>query len=338
MGGGVVELADCQGAAETGDGRSFWSLTPSAQLSMARGGGYCMVAGGGAGGVRGHSGGEICEGWPWLWSVVWAQVLSGSVPSVGEDVAPAAAATATAGAASAPNAVDGAAGTFWSSQPSEGPISLTLELSELTRVTAVAIDWKAAAKSFKVQIAGDGPWVTFASVEGNVLAANTLRGATALAKKVRIVMTEPGTAGAAYAITGVRVLAAPLKMGVQDCAQASQTGDARDKFFMQQVAEFDPKASAPVRSAAPLLASSIRDLGAITSDLVAAFPKLESCRASLLEKGNSTTLKAGAAALVATSRASSAAADDSAVQVRRVRAGAEVRHGGNRICSLPASM
>ena len=92
-----------------------------------------------------------------------AQVLSGSVPSVGEDVAPAATATATAGTL-------GAAGTFWSSQPSEGPISLTLELSELTRVTAVAIDWQAAAKSFKVQIAGDGPWVTFASVEGNVRA------------------------------------------------------------------------------------------------------------------------------------------------------------------------
>ena len=178
-------------------------------------------------------------------------VLSGSVPSVGQDVAGAATVTASAGQVGGES--------FWASEPSEGPVSLTLDLSELTRVTAVQIDWKSAAKSFKVQIAGkDEPWVTFASIEGNALSSNTLRGATALAKKVRIMMTEAGTASSRYpggcvvgsdfelvcswfrvdcvdwsesrryAISGIRVLAAPLKMGVMDCAQASQTGDARD--------------------------------------------------------------------------------------------------------------
>ena len=33
-------------------------------------------------------------------------------------------------------------------------------------------------------------------------------------------------------------------LGVADCSQASQTGDARDKFFAQPVPEFDPRASA----------------------------------------------------------------------------------------------
>ena len=33
-------------------------------------------------------------------------------------------------------------------------------------------------------------------------------------------------------------------IGVADCSQASQTGDARDKFFVQPVPEFDPRASA----------------------------------------------------------------------------------------------
>ena len=32
-------------------------------------------------------------------------------------------------------------------------------------------------------------------------------------------------------------------VGVADCSQASQTGDARDKFFAQPVPEFDPRAS-----------------------------------------------------------------------------------------------
>ena len=92
------------------------------------------------------------------------------------------------------------------------------------------------------------------------------------------------------------------------------------RFFVQQVAEFDPKASAPVRSAAPLLSSAIRDLGVITADLVESFPKLEACRASLLDQGagehNSTSQWASAAALLAASTSSaSASADDSAIQV-----------------------
>ena len=32
-------------------------------------------------------------------------------------------------------------------------------------------------------------------------------------------------------------------IGVADCSQASQTGDARDKFFAQPIPEFDPRAS-----------------------------------------------------------------------------------------------
>ena len=101
--------------------------------------------------------------------------------------------------------------------------------------------------------------------------------------------------------------------------RAAKSWRAARRFFVQQVAEFDPKASAPVRSAAPLLSSAIRDLGVITADLVASFPKLEACRASLLEQGvgerNSTW--ANAAALVATSKTSAgSSADDSAIEVR----------------------
>ena len=33
-GGGEIELDDCEAASETGDGRSFWALSPSGQLTM----------------------------------------------------------------------------------------------------------------------------------------------------------------------------------------------------------------------------------------------------------------------------------------------------------------
>ena len=216
--------------------------------------------------------------------------LSGDLPTLNADVAGDATATATAaldGDHAAAAAVDGDASTYWAAEGGTGPIALTLELKSLARVKAVVIEWQAAAKSFEVQVASDaGPWSVFASVAGNALTKTTLTGASALAKKVRVIMSEPGTPEAAYGIAGIKVLVAPLKLGVADCSQASQTGDARDKFFAQPVPEFDPRASAPIKAAAPLLGSALRDLGAATSELVVSLPKLEACSPSLLEESS----------------------------------------------------
>jgi len=260
IGGGVVELSDCEAAAEAGDGRSFWELSPSAQLSMARGGGYCMV-------------------------------LSGSVTSSGKDVSKTATAKATAtkdAAHSASHVLDGDSSTFWSSPAADaitGPVSMTLELAETTRVDKISIDWQDTARNFQIQVAGaSGSWSVFGSMDGNTLSRTTTFGASALAKRVRIIMSEPSSNSASYGIHNVNVFAMPQKMGVQDCSEASLTGDARDKFFVQQVSEFDPAASAPVRSAAPLLVNSIQELGQTTASLISSLPKLESCKgASMLE-------------------------------------------------------
>ena len=43
------------------------------------------------------------------------------------------------------------------------------------------------------------------SVAGNALTKTTLTGASALAKKVRVIMSEPGTPEAAYGISGIKV-------------------------------------------------------------------------------------------------------------------------------------
>lgn len=259
-GGGIIELSDCEAAAEAGDGRSFWDLSPSAQLSMARGGGYCMV-------------------------------LSGSVSNSGQDVSNKASAKATAtkdDTHSASHILDGDSSTYWSSPSADslsGPVSVTLELAELTRVDKVAIEWQDAARNFQIQVAGpSGSWSVFGSMEGNTLSRTTTFGASALAKRVRIIMNDPSSSSASYGIHSVSVFAMPQKMGVQDCSEASMTGDARDKFFVQQVSEFDPAASAPVRSVAPLLSNSISELGQTTSSLISSLPKLEKCKGvSMLE-------------------------------------------------------
>ena len=237
-GGGVVALADCQAAAETGDGRSFWSLTPSAQLSMARGGGYCMVLSGSvpttgadvagtaavtatqsqgsaasvvrgddrrsaAGGVRPCSsalqdGFRVARHW-WAAGGWHGVVLVGrALGRAGRlDPGPLGADACGGVVSLTPGREVGVCAELTRRPPRQLRIKLDLRG---TGVTAVTIDWKVAAKSFSVQLAReDGPWTTFAAADGNALSSTTLRGASGLAKKVRILMTEPGSAGSGSA-------------------------------------------------------------------------------------------------------------------------------------------
>ena len=58
-----------------------------------------------------------------------------------------------------------------------------------------------------------------------------------------------------------------------------------------------PCRSAPIGAAAPLLASSLRDLGAATSELVVSLPKLEACSPSFLQGSATLSVNASVAAM-----------------------------------------
>ena len=94
--------------------------------------------------------------------------------------------------------------------------------------------------------------------------------------EVRVLLTAP--VGGSYAAKAIRILSAPLKMAVQDCAEASMHGDARDLFFPTPAPEFDPLSSAPMRGTAPLLEGALRQLGQYTAELSALKPKIEACK------------------------------------------------------------
>merc|ERR1719313_1684075 len=264
-GGGEIELDDCEAAAETGDGRSFWALAPNGQLTMG-GGSHCMVLAGGSGGN-------------------------------GADVAPTATVSATATADSAHGAeklTDGDATSYWQSPPAEtlagGALSLGFELAATARVSSVVIDWQEPALDFTVQTAEEGgQWSTFAEVQGNTLGQTVVRGSSIVAKKVRVLLMAP--VGGSYAAKAIQIISAPLQMAVQDCAEASTHGDARDLFFPEPAPEFDPLASAPLRGTAPLLAGVVRQLGRYTAELAALKPKIEACgKASFLGGGGASFL------------------------------------------------
>merc|ERR1719224_259004 len=167
----------------------------------------------------------------------YCMVLAGGAGGSGADVAPTATVTATATADSAHGAeklTDGDAASYWQSPPADtlagGALSVSFELAETARVGSVVIDWQEPALDFTVQTAeAGGQWTTFAEVQGNTLGQTVVRGSSVVAKKVRVLLTAP--VGEAYAAKAVQVISAPLQMAVQDCAEASTHGDARDLFF-----------------------------------------------------------------------------------------------------------
>merc|ERR1711862_324689 len=67
------------------------------------------------------------------------------------------------------------------------------------------------------------------------------------------------------------------RMVVQDCNEADDNTDARDKLFMVAVPEYDPSASSAARESASLLAAAERHLGGLLAELDAALPSLPAC-------------------------------------------------------------
>ena len=56
-----------------------------------------------------------------------------------------------------------------------------------------------------------------------------------------------------YGITGIAIMSAGPQLAMEDCSRAAKTADASDKFFMQQVLEFDPSAKNSYFSEVPAL-------------------------------------------------------------------------------------
>ena len=62
------------------------------------------------------------------------------------------------------------------------------------------------------------------------------------------------------------------------CAIAAKSIDARDKYFLSYVAEFDPSPAKALRSELPLLEAAKASLTTAVSDLADVMPQLSSCQ------------------------------------------------------------
>ena len=69
-----------------------------------------------------------------------------------------------------------------------------------------------------------------------------------------------------------------MRSVVDECAEAAKSSDARDKYFLSYVKEFEPYPAKSLRSELPLLESAQASLAATASDLFDVLPKLALCR------------------------------------------------------------
>ena len=149
-------------------------------------------------------------------------------------------------------AVDNNEATYWASKFDEtDEVALTINLGSKSLVEDMQVDWEFPAKSFAVLVSTDGQHFTeIYSTSVNILSTThiSLGGRTATA--VKIVMRAPHAVQghleghSLYAISSIGVFANQLGSVVEDCSTAAETKDARDKFFMSQVSEYDQSSGA----------------------------------------------------------------------------------------------
>ena len=85
-----------------------------------------------------------------------------------------------------------------------------------------------------------------------------------------------------YGIQSVVVFADRLRSVVSDCAKAAQSSDARDKYFLSHVGEFESFPSKGLRSELPALEAARASLEATVAELVDRMPQLDACRPAAL--------------------------------------------------------
>ena len=253
-GGGLLTMEPCSTSVESGDGRGVFAMTPSGQVKMPQLGNYCLT-------MAGDSAADT-------------------------DVAQVADVTATSSNAqhAVEHVADGDAQSYWASGPDPAsPVDVQLDFGATKQIKAVEIDWEHPAQAFELQMANGGKWATVFGTSGNNLQTTKYVGPIVSGTALRIHMTQPHpTLGssdghAVYGIRGIRVLAASARTVVQDCAEAEDNTDAREKFFMVAVPEFDPAAASAAKANSALLQAAEAHLGNSLSELYVAMPALAAC-------------------------------------------------------------
>merc|ERR1711966_103268 len=183
------------------------------------------------------------------------------------------------------------------------PVDVQFDFGKRRNIKSVEIDWEHAAQAYELQVSTGGQWKTLYKTAGNNLQTTRYLGPStpAAALRIHMTMTHPTLGRSSgqplYAIKSVRVFASSAHAGVQDCNEAEENTDARDKLFMVAVPAFAPSIASAAKERAALLNSAQEHLGTLLAELYIAMPSLAACdfKASLAKRMASADLRQHAA-------------------------------------------
>merc|ERR1712032_1450453 len=183
-------------------------------------------------------------------------------------------------------AVDGKDTTYWASEfDVSEPVVFTIDLGGLKKLQSASISWEFPAKVFAILSTEDGEhWTEVFSTDSNALKTTRMGLPFQYATKARLIMHEPHAiygkfqGHTVYGIKSVSLYASRLRSIVDSCANAGKSVDARDKYFMSYVGEFDPCPSKALRSELPSLEAAKASMASTVNEISDVLPSLASCR------------------------------------------------------------
>lgn len=214
--------------------------------------------------------------------------MAPGLENVAAKAAAVASSTADAAAHGAKMAVDDNEASFWASKFDEtkDPVTFTIDLGGSHTLQHAELSWEFPAKSFAISLSTDGEhFREIYSTDVNVLMTTYVPLDNMPATQVKIAMREPHAVygrfqeHAVYGIKSIALYAPRLQAVVENCGNAAKSTDARDKYFLSYVGEFDPSPAKALQSELPLLEAAKVSLTTTISDLAGVLPRLASCQA-----------------------------------------------------------
>jgi len=182
-------------------------------------------------------------------------------------------------------AVDGNEATYWASRAgAAGDVELVVDFGDARALDTVRIAWELPARSFAVLLSADGGrWDEVFTTAVNVVANTVLDVGGREARKLKVVMRQmlPAVSGVqSFGIRSVVATAPRLRPVLEECAVASKSLDARDKYFLVSAGSHDAAGFQALRAAAPRIEAAEVSLSGAIASLTEVLPKLATCRGS----------------------------------------------------------
>merc|ERR1719384_3026372 len=193
-----------------------------------------------------------------------------------------------------PSAAVDSAATYWASKFDEdSPIVFSLDFGEQSSASSLKIVWAYPPMSFSVETSADGStWAEVFATTVNMEKITRIPLGLSAVSGVRVVMHAPHpvygklSGHSVYGISSISVQTASIKTVLDDCSVASESKDARDKYFLSYTSDFDAAPLAALQAELPALQAAKASLSMVLGELAMTSPRLAGCNGKLSLKSD----------------------------------------------------